>query len=285
MPFTRAAYTPTDGLKNTTSFPTNPADETAARKQFQDVFDQIKDDVNVLEGELEATGAAAKIGCTGTYPTLQDFITAVLAAGSGTLPPNDSVTLDMQNSLVKTGLLASLTTTAKTSLVAAINELVSSIAGSTHTIPTGLIAQWHGLISAIPSGWSLCDGTNGTPDLRSKFIMGAQDQAGMNASGGSNTTTLTTTQLPAHTHTASSGTESATHTHNTPSIYDSASDLGVYNSLLQKQSIRLTASALTAFSAPSATHTHAVTVNSAGTGAAYDSRPAYYSLAFIMKTV
>jgi hypothetical protein len=38
-------------------------------------------------------------------------------------------------------------------------------------IPTGGIIMWSGLISAIPSGWQLCDGTNGSPDLRDKFIV------------------------------------------------------------------------------------------------------------------
>ncbi len=38
-------------------------------------------------------------------------------------------------------------------------------------IPSGFIAMWHGSIASIPSGWQLCDGTNGTPDLRNRFII------------------------------------------------------------------------------------------------------------------
>lgn len=37
----------------------------------------------------------------------------------------------------------------------------------------GMIVIWSGAIIDIPNGWHLCDGTNGTPDLRDKFIMGA----------------------------------------------------------------------------------------------------------------
>lgn len=33
--------------------------------------------------------------------------------------------------------------------------------------------MWHGLIVDIPDGWVLCDGENGTPDLRAKFVIGA----------------------------------------------------------------------------------------------------------------
>ena len=39
-------------------------------------------------------------------------------------------------------------------------------ADSARFIPPGLISMWAGLISDIPTGWALCDGTNGTPDLR-----------------------------------------------------------------------------------------------------------------------
>lgn len=38
---------------------------------------------------------------------------------------------------------------------------------------TGIICLWSGLLSDIPAGWHLCDGTEGTPDLRARFIVGA----------------------------------------------------------------------------------------------------------------
>ena len=45
---------------------------------------------------------------------------------------------------------------------------------------TGMIMMWSGTIATIPSGWLLCDGTNGTPDLRNRFIIGAtSDDAGV----------------------------------------------------------------------------------------------------------
>jgi hypothetical protein len=65
MPFTRFAYDPTDNIANTTSFPTTPSDETAARAQFKTLLDQILVAVNGLMTQLESTDAgdgAASIG-------------------------------------------------------------------------------------------------------------------------------------------------------------------------------------------------------------------------------
>jgi hypothetical protein len=70
------------------------------------------------------------------------------------------------------------------------------------SIPTGLISMWSGAASAIPSGWNLCDGSNGTPNLVGKFIKGGSTAG---ATGGSTSTgdhTLTTAQMPSHTHTS-----------------------------------------------------------------------------------
>lgn len=52
-------------------------------------------------------------------------------------------------------------------------------------IPKGVISLWYGLIDNIPSGWQLCDGTNQTPNLIDKFIVGAGSTYSPNSSGGS----------------------------------------------------------------------------------------------------
>ncbi len=48
----------------------------------------------------------------------------------------------------------------------------------------GSIVIWSGSIATIPSNWQLCDGTNGTPDLRNRFVRGAQNQAAIDNTGG-----------------------------------------------------------------------------------------------------
>ena len=82
-------------------------------------------------------------------------------------------------------------------------------------VPTGVIAMWSGTNSNIPSGWALCDGTNSTPDLTDRFILGRASGANTNSTGGANTVTLATGNLPAHTHSAGNiATDSAgAHTH------------------------------------------------------------------------
>jgi len=74
------------------------------------------------------------------------------------------------------------------------------------TIPLNGIIMWSGRIKNIPDGWALCNGKNGTPDLSNRFIIGAiKDDSGVGDtvgnSGGSSTITLTTANMPKHTHT------------------------------------------------------------------------------------
>ncbi|MFQ5456441.1 MAG: hypothetical protein ACE5EA_09625, partial [Nitrospirota bacterium] len=77
-------------------------------------------------------------------------------------------------------------------------------------IPSGVIVMWLGSITDIPEGWALCDGTNGTPDLRNRFIVGAGDAYGVGDTGGSishdhggatGDHTLTIDEMPPHRHT------------------------------------------------------------------------------------
>ena len=67
-------------------------------------------------------------------------------------------------------------------------------------IPSGIITMWSGAASAIPDGWALCDGTNGTPDLRGKFALGSSDKYAVGATGGEETHTLTVDEMPRHCH-------------------------------------------------------------------------------------
>lgn len=77
-------------------------------------------------------------------------------------------------------------------------------------IPTGGIIMWSGSIATIPTGWALCDGGNGTPDLKDRFVVGAtQDDGGqakttikgsLMQTGGEHQHTLTIAEIPKHHH-------------------------------------------------------------------------------------
>lgn len=70
-------------------------------------------------------------------------------------------------------------------------------------VPSGVIVMWSGAIGDIPEGWALCDGTNGTPDLRDRFIIGAGGSYSVGNTGGATTHThgVGSYAVGSHTHT------------------------------------------------------------------------------------
>lgn len=109
------------------------------------------------------------------------------------------------------------------STVAAFNSRLLSVEGIVvsleEAIALGIIVVWSGLVTAIPTNWILCNGTNGTPDLRDRFIVGAGGAYGVNTVGGTTShshfingisadTSLTVDQLPSHGHGLSIGAHS-----------------------------------------------------------------------------
>jgi hypothetical protein len=88
------------------------------------------------------------------------------------------------NKIVRT---AELDTTVS-AVVSVPKDNLAAPAGSTpgvdDLIPSGVILMWAGLLADIPAGWNLCDGTNGTPDLRDRFIYGWTDGIDPGTTGG-----------------------------------------------------------------------------------------------------
>lgn len=56
-----------------------------------------------------------------------------------------------------------------------------------HDMEAGSVINWSGLAASIPARWVLCDGNNGTPDLRDKFVIGAGDTFAPGTVGGNAT--------------------------------------------------------------------------------------------------
>ncbi len=75
---------------------------------------------------------------------------------------------------------------------------------ATGLVPAGAIMMWSGVLANIPAGWALCDGTNGTPNLSGKFIVGYDETDGnfdtIGNTGGEKSHSLTMNEMPAHSH-------------------------------------------------------------------------------------
>lgn len=73
--------------------------------------------------------------------------------------------------------------------------------GGNALMPSGMIMMWAGAVSQIPAGWVLCDGGNGTPNLRGLFVVGAGPGSyPVGDKGGANEVTLSVDQIPKHQH-------------------------------------------------------------------------------------
>ena len=160
-------------------------------------------------------------------------------------------------------------------------------------MPVGGIIIWSGSASAIPTGWLLCDGTNSTPNLRDRFIVGAGSTYAVNATGGAATVTLAEANLPSHLHSVSitSGTQSANHTHNYQTQFVLGGAAGINGSALAGSTAALPLSPYAAIPAQTTAvenqnHTHLVSGNtgSTGSGTAHENLPPYYALCYIMKS-
>jgi len=103
--------------------------------------------------------------------------------------------------------------TAPTAPAGTNNTQIATTAFALAAFPSGGIIMWSGSIASIPGGWLLCNGTSGTPDLRDRFIVGAGSTYAVNATGGFATYSLSTAQLPSHTHTGTTANVDINHTH------------------------------------------------------------------------
>jgi microcystin-dependent protein len=69
------------------------------------------------------------------------------------------------------------------------------------SVPAGSIIPWYGNLANIPDGFALCDGKNGTPDLRNRFLVGAGDTYKLSDIGGEDAVKLEPSQTSSHYHT------------------------------------------------------------------------------------
>jgi microcystin-dependent protein len=161
-------------------------------------------------GVIIPNGQTIPVYCDGTnfYALVTGTATNFAIAGNATVSGNLSVTGTSTFTGIPTGPTAAVgTNTTQLATTAFVQA----------TIPSGVILLWSGSIASIPSGWYLCNGSNSTPDLRDRFVVGAGTTYAVGATGGVAATTLIEANLPSHTHSiAGSGTTSTQsngHTH------------------------------------------------------------------------
>jgi hypothetical protein len=157
---------------------------------------------------------------------------------------------------------------------------------SSAPFPSGGIIMWSGTIATIPSGWALCDGTSGTPDLRNKFVIAADAD-----SGGAAKTTVTgsATQsggskdaiVVSHTHTATSAVTDSGHTHTT--TINATNNQGSGPAWLFWSNGGSQGTGTHTSSSSTTGITVSTTVASTGSSGTNANLPPYYALAFIMK--
>jgi microcystin-dependent protein len=180
---------------------------------------------------------------------------------------------------------------------------------------SGMILLWSGSSGSIPSGWVLCNGSNSTPDLRDRFVVGAMNAYSVGDTGGANTVTLSTAQLAAHSHSTNnhshsfnagnhthsfSGSGSSSHSHSFDYQYGAppyhSSGNKVTRAIWKRtntEGSQNTSSATVSLSVSGNTGNGAVSgntgnsnpsTNNTGSGSSHENRPPYYALCYIMKT-
>jgi microcystin-dependent protein len=157
-------------------------------------------------------------------------------------------------------------------------------------VPRGIIVMWSQ--ENPPEGWAICDGTNGTPDLRAKFIVGVGTHYengethiyNLKQAGGEAKVTLNINQMPRHSHHITATIQGGDHKH----VYKKS---GISN---QRQDSReqdeqrvyhdTDADADTHGNQQGAhTHTLDEETDNEGWGQSHENRPPYYVLYYIMK--
>jgi hypothetical protein len=140
-------------------------------------------------------------------------------------------------------------------------------------LPSGVIVMWSGSIASIPSGWLLCNGSSGTPDLRDRFVVGAGSTYAVAATGGNANATLVS-----HTHTATSSVIDPGHQHNTPLGLNEINSGPLWAGAVNSSGTTLqVASAFTGI-------TVSTSISTEGSSATNANLPPYYALAYIMKS-
>ena len=129
-------------------------------------------DISNIEGDVQTLGTTVSTLASDVQNNSSDLTTleSTVEDNTNTLESNTLLLEDIDDAVVT----------------------LESRAGQT-PIEAGTILIWSGALSNIPTGWTLCDGTNGTPDLTDRFVVGAGSSYAVEAVGGSTSSSISST--------------------------------------------------------------------------------------------
>jgi len=137
-------------------------------------------------------------------------------------------------------------------------------------IPSGCIVIWSGASNNIPSGWYLCNGSNSTPDLRDRFVVGVGSTYSVGNTGGSKDAIVVS-----HSHSVSD----SGHSHDLQKL--GSAQAGVDNGGAPISSS--TGYATSRNLSPTSSASTGISINSTGDSGTNANLPPYYALCYIMK--
>ena len=234
-----------------------------------ETFSVVGGTAGVYNSNLLTVRADAKVGIGNRNPTQALTVTGNIS-GSGDL---------IINGKVEIGEVPTALSYSNKTLTIEGGEVRQAAAAP---IPIGGIIMWSGLISNIPIGWSLCNGTNGTPNLQDRFIVGAGSSYTVGATGGSSDAIVVE---HSHTGTTSTAVLRGTVTKLSETFNDSATTSGVFSKTTGFAESNTPADVDTSNTGQlnfNADHSHTLTTNTVGSSGINANLPPYYALAYIM---
>jgi microcystin-dependent protein len=245
--------------------------------------------LKLLGDQIDAVDAADNAIVSASYNAVTNVLTFTMSDGS---PVNIDFTALIADTLATGAITGSsydagtniltLTFANGTNVPIDMTSVIADAVGAA-IMPVGGIIMWSG--GVVPSGWHLCDGTGGTPDLRDRFVVGAGTTYAAGSSGGAATHdhggstaghALIEAELPAHQHTmfanvvndvkVGAGESVAVETSNSP---------GEEEYTMTKGGATPATLGLTGPTGTGDAHDHGISSAS--------SLPPYYALAYIMK--
>jgi hypothetical protein len=226
---------------------------------------------------FDNNGVPLNGGLIYTYQAGSSTPLTTYTTNSGTVPNSNPIILDAagrtpQEIWLQVGFSYKfvLQTSAGVTLQTLDNlyPILQTSSATASPIPAGLITMWSGSIGSIPSGWALCNGSNGTPDLRDRFVVAAGSAYSVAQTGGTADAIVVT-----HTHSITD----PGHTHSGTYFDGAPQPSGAGPTVTSPTQFTASVSIPTALTGITAT-------NSSGTSGTGANIPPYYALAYIMKT-